>query len=99
MKDEKTNHNKIARNIFGKYLKDMQFNKQFRERKNAEPEFKVLAITPICKECASYIQSEMFRQDVEIKSNGEDDHDEKDKKPDEGIVNRLYNKVRKMKFM
>ena len=47
----------------------MYFNKQFRERREAEAELKVLVITPLCKECADYIQSDMFRQYLKLKNN------------------------------
>lgn len=44
-----------------KDLKYMQFNKQFRERKDAEGEMKVLPSTPMCKECATYVQADMIK--------------------------------------
>lgn len=91
-----------------KDLKYMQFNKQFRERKDAEGEMKVLPGTPMCKECAIYVQADMIKQYLEKQNIGDKEESdnsssesEEEKMQDNGggIINRAYNKIRQMKFM
>ena len=74
----------------------MVFNKQFRYRKDAEGEMKVLSNTPVCMECANYIQANMLMQYLDHKNRDESDEEKEDGK---GIINRVYNRVKQMKFM
>ena len=34
----------------------IKFNKKFRTEKEAEPTLRLMKISPVCKECADYVQ-------------------------------------------
>lgn len=74
-------------------MKEWTFEKLAKNNKGEE--MKLQENTPVCKDCANYIHSEMLKKYVQSKS--EDKKEEK--KESEGVVNRLYNKVKNLKFM
>ncbi len=78
-----------------KSLNELMFNRNFRTDQKGAKDLKVISITPICKECAEYIQSEIFRNYLEQNKKKDEESDE-----DDNIKgNRVYNKARKMKFI
>lgn len=60
-----------------------------------------MSFTPVCRECANFVQADMIRQYIELKNgNGNQSSEEEEEKKEEnnernkGIIHRVYNKVR-----
>ena len=88
--------NKVQKEITQNQLKEWTFEKLSRNDNKDKEELNIQGNTPICKDCANYVHSEMLKK--YMKSKSEEEIGEK-KENEGGVVIRLYNKVKHMKFM
>lgn len=72
MKKEKTTIKKLYQEA-DLLLYQMAFNKNFKTDLQGKKEQKLIRITPICKECADYVQVEMIRQLIQKKYRKDED--------------------------
>lgn len=80
-------------------MKDWHFDNLSKKGKD-ELKIKIQQFTPICKECCQFIHSEMFKKYLALKDEeNRENENKKDNNNNGNVVNRLYNKVRQMKFI